>query len=102
MLLISSASSPSFKSSSAICGCTTSDAMGAAGGAGAGAGFGTVAARGLTLRAPRLGRGQLHQRFDTLTELRRHRAHPLAQLARELRRFRRRRIRIACALLAYV
>jgi len=44
MLLISSASSPSFRSSSAISGCAiTAGAAGATGGAGAGAGFGTTA-----------------------------------------------------------
>ena len=41
---------------------------------------------------PHVGRRQFHQRLDTLTELRRHRPHPLAQLARELRRLGRRRV----------
>ena len=54
MLLISSASSPSFRSSSAISGCTTAGAAGATGGAGAGAGFGTAAAARGSLAAGRV------------------------------------------------
>ena len=58
MLLISSASSPSFRSSSAISGCTTAaGAAGATGGAGAGAGFGTTAAARGSLAAGRVSAG---------------------------------------------